>query len=75
MVGLTAFEKPQEETIKFFNYLEYSFKFPTEEQVRNAWEEYSNLEENEKKNIVEFDDYIVVNLEKYDFFKEYKRKN
>ena len=71
--GLTAFDKPQEETIKFVNYLGYSFKFPTKEQVENAKEEYNNLKEDEKKNIVEFDNYIVVNLEKYDFFKEFKR--
>ncbi len=69
--GLTAFEKPQEEAIKFVNYFGYSFKFPTEDQVENAKLEYGKLEEDKKKSIVEFDDYIVINLEKYDFFKEY----
>ena len=70
--GISAFAKPQEEAIKFVNYFGYSFKFPTEEQVENANLEYGKLEEDKKKSIVEFDDYIVVNLEKYDFFKEYK---
>ena len=70
--GLTAFEKPQEELIKFVNYFGYSFKYPTKEQIENARVEYKNLQDEEKKNIVEFDDYIVVNLDKYDMFKEYK---
>lgn len=73
--GLIAFENPQEEAIKFINYFGYSFKSPTEEQIENASVEYDNLKEDEKKNIVEFDEYIVINLDKYDMFKEYKKEN
>ena len=69
--GIHAFDKPQEEAIKFVNYFGFSFKYPTEKQVANAYFEYENLNDDEKKNIVEFNDYIVINLNKYDMFEKY----
>ena len=54
-----------------YHYFGFSFKYPNIEQIVNAYKEYESLNEGEKKNIVDFNDYIVINLDKYDMFKEY----
>ena len=64
--GLNAFEKKGEEITKFINYFGYEFLIATQEQYEDATEQYNELTDEEKKNnIVELENYIIVNLEKY----------
>ncbi len=67
--GLNAFQESQTELIKYINYFGYSFIQPTKEQVYEAKNEYNALNSVKKDKIVEFDNYIVVNLDRYDLFK------
>ena len=64
--GITAFNEGGTETTKFINKFGYNFLSISKEEYEEAKEQYETLDEETKnKNIIELEDYIIVNLEKY----------
>ena len=64
--GTTAFYEKGTEATKFINNFGYNFLTISEEDFEKAKEQYEMLDEETKnKNIIELEDYIIVNLEKY----------
>ena len=64
--GQNAFGQEGNEITKFINNFGYSFKYATLEEKEAAEEQYEKLDEETKsKNIIELENYIVVNLDKY----------
>lgn len=65
--GLNAFNEKGTEITKFINNFGYEFIIITEEQYIEAKKQYDNLDEKTKnQNIIELENYIIVNLEKYE---------
>ena len=64
--GTIAFNEKGTETTKFINNLGYSFLTISNEEYQKVKEQYKTLDEETKnKNIIELEDYIIVNLVKY----------
>lgn len=65
--GLNAFNENGTEITKFINNFGYTFLNISKEEYTQAKEQYELLDEETKnKNIIELEDYIIVNLEKYE---------
>lgn len=65
--GLNAFNENGAEITKFINNFGYTFLTISKEEYTEAKEQYEMLDEETKnKNIIELEDYIIVNLEKYE---------
>ena len=65
--GLNAFNENGTELTKFINNFGYTFLTVSKEEYKEAKELYEVLDEETKnKNIIELEDYIIVNLEKYE---------
>lgn len=64
--GAIAFYEKGTEATKFINNFGYNFLSISKEEYEEAKEQYEVLDEETKnKNIIELQDYIIVNLEKY----------
>lgn len=64
--GVGAFFESGTETTKFINNFGYDFLSISKEKYEEAKKQYETLDEETKnKNIIELQDYIIVNLEKY----------
>ena len=65
--GATAFYERGTETTKFINNFGYNFLIISRQEYEEAIKQYEMLDEEEKKdkNIIELEDYIIVNFEKY----------
>lgn len=67
--GMEAFCEYEIETTDFINELGYNFLYTSKEQIQSTVEKYNNLdEETKKQTIIELDDCIIVDLDKYYLF-------
>lgn len=68
--GVVAFDELATETTDFINSLGYEFLYPTRNMsLEELKEVYENLDDKTKeKNVIELEDYIIVNLDKYGLF-------
>lgn len=65
--GISAFNEKGTELTKFINNFGYTFTSVSGQEYKDAKEQYEMLnEETKNKNIIELDNYIIVNLEKYE---------
>lgn len=62
--GMTAFDEPGSEIIKYINHLGYDFELV--DNYDDAYDEYMSLSDNdEEKMIIELDDFVVVKINDY----------
>lgn len=64
--GKEAFHEGGIETTKFINYMGYNFLVTTNSKYKEMLNQYESLDDETKnKNIIELEDCIIVNLDKY----------
>lgn len=70
--GIDAFNELATETTDFINSLGYEFLYPTDEMdLEELKAVYESLDdETKEKSVIELDEYIIVNLDKYGLFVE-----
>ena len=69
--GFYGFEQYSVEITKFINNFGYNFENSTIEDYKNAREKYDKIDmksEEKSKPIIEIDNYIIINLQKYGLF-------